>query len=149
MISALCPNIMMRKKWFHSRMTAWTRALGRGLNSQPLSCAANPPTCLRWDQGRCGYCAEEKTVSLSESCFVWAAFFFLKENHHISQQRPSFLFNFHAARILWSHCVGPWRTVPRMIPGRSRKALLEIHLCSWLLPQNSPLGTVSSRQEDG
>ena len=35
-----------------------------------------------------------------------------------------------------------------MIPGRSRKPLLEIYLFSWLFPQNSPLGTVFSRQED-
>lgn len=114
------------------------------LNSQSLLCTANPPTCLRQDQGRHRYWAAERAISLSESSFV-----FQKEHHHISQKRTSFLRSFYAAGILWSYCVGPWNTAPRMIPGRGRKPLLEIHLFSWLLPQNSPPGTVLSRQEDG
>lgn len=77
-----------------------------GLNSPPLLYAANPPICLRQDQGRCRYYAAEKTISLSESCFILGWFFFQKKNH-ISQQRPSFFSNFRLLEFsdhtVWGH----------------------------------------------
>lgn len=49
----------------------------------------------------------EKTNPLSDSCFVWADFFFQKENHHISQQRPSFFSTFmlldFSDPTVWGH----------------------------------------------
>lgn len=62
----------------------------------------------------------EKTIPLSDSCFVWADFFFPEGKSSYITTKTFFLFNFYAAGLLWSHCVGPWRAVSRMIPGRSR-----------------------------
>lgn len=131
-------------------ITAWTRALIHGFEFLVFVMCCQPSHLSQTrSRERQIVCYREDHPSIRELfCFV-LAFFPQKESHHISQQRPSFLYSFFAAEILWSHCVGPLRTVPGMIPGRSRKPLLEIHLFSWLLPQNSPQGTVLSRQEDG
>lgn len=132
-------------------MTAWTGALVHGFefSASVMCCQPShmPQTRSREVQI---LCSREDPLSIREMFCLCCFFLYSKRKPIIyHKKRPSLLFSFYAAGILWSHCVGPWRTVPRMIPGRSRKPLLEIHLFSWLLPQNSPPGTVFSRQEDG
>lgn len=122
------------------------------LASRPVTAASPPRIRLRQDQGHEDIMLQGRS-SLYQSVVLFGAgffgVFFSKGKSSYITTKTFFLFNFYAAGILWSHCVGPWGAVPRMIPGRSRKTLLEIHLFSWLLPQNSPLGAVSGRQEDG
>lgn len=119
MTPALWSNIMMRKKWFHILIAAWTGHWSTGLNPQPLLLLPTLPFISDKIKGDVDIMLTEDHPSIRQLfCLGW--FFFPEGKSSYITTKTFFLFNFYAARLLWSHCVGPWRAVSRMIPGRSR-----------------------------
>lgn len=83
------------------------RALVHGFESLAFVIAASPPIRLRKDQGRCGYYAQRRPSLYQTVVLFGLIFFFQKENHHISQQRPSFFSTFmlldFSDPTVWGH----------------------------------------------
>lgn len=83
-------TIMMRKKWFHSMMTAWTSALVHGFEfSVSIRCCQpshKPQTRSREIQI---LCYSEDHLSIRELfCLCWVFFnLFQKESSHLSQKK--------------------------------------------------------------
>ena len=137
------PKTMMREKWFHRMITAWTRELIHEFEFLVFVMCCQPShlseTRSRETQISC---CREGHLSIRELfCFPKGTSSYITKKDFVSSQ----------LLCCWDSLIllcGAMKHYPKNDSWKRQKTPLEIHLSSWLLPQNSPPGTVLSRQED-
>lgn len=144
MIPTLWPDITMRKERFHSVITSRTEANTWFEFSALVFVMYCQHSHLYQTRSRQIQilCCREVHLSFGELFSKRKTIIYQNKGLHFFSALMLLRFSNHT---VWGH----EELSQKMIPGTSRKPLLEIHLFSWLLPQNSPPGTILSRQKDG